>query len=97
MDNESLYFKICDAKALLENGHYESCYDELNEIEQLLSTPSESGGEVYKSKAEAWDMICKLCPHNQDGIANCCVSMQDDYCQLMRDMKQSLNGKEVSK
>lgn len=44
----------------------------------------------YKSKAEGWDMICQLCPHNHEGgIANCCVSMQDDYCRLMRDMKKS--------
>ena len=46
--------------------------------------------EEYKGKSEAWDKICKLCPHNQDGIANCCISFQDDDCELMRDMKKAL-------
>ena len=46
--------------------------------------------EVLEGKANAWDRICKLCPHNQNGIANCCVSLQDDYCQLMRDMRKAL-------
>lgn len=46
-----------------------------------------------QSKAAAWDMICQLCPHNKDGIANCLISGQDDFCQLMRDMRTNAERK----
>ena len=92
MKMDRFFIDVDDNGELFYEPNSKGDWVRYKDIEHLLSTPSESGGEVYKSKAEAWDMICKLCPHNQDGIANCCVSMQDDYCHLMRDMRQTLNG-----